>query len=96
VVPESLSNEKFANAWAEWVEYRLEAGVEHGWPVNVRSFRKALDKCEKWGVMRSIAAIDFSIEMGYRGLFEPRYPTNQNQPSGLKKGLNEPKIIPRL
>jgi hypothetical protein len=89
-VPESLSDRNFVHAWTEWVEYRLEAGAEHHWPVGALSFRKALTKCEKWGIARSIAAIDYSIEMGYRGLFEPRYPEN------LNNAAKEQKIVPRL
>jgi hypothetical protein len=77
-IPLFLANEKFISAWIEWIEYRLECGRAMRWPTNIRCFRKSMKLCEEMGVERSIAAIDYSIERSYRGLFErPRFETRR-------------------
>lgn len=83
-IPISLSTVEFLEAWKEWVEYRTEAGKKYHWVTTSRVFRKSLQKCEKWGIERSIAAIDVSIEMGWRGLFESQYqkPTSSKSSNG--------------
>jgi hypothetical protein len=84
-IPLLLLTESFSEAWQEWVEYRIEAGKQMGWVTNDRVFQKSMNKCEKWGIERSVAAIDFSIEMGYRGLYEPRkIVTSPKSPSSKK------------
>lgn len=67
-----LQTSKFLSSWGEWIDYRLEVGRQHRWATTVHCFQKHLNKCVQWGPDRAIEAIDHSIEMGYRGLFEPR------------------------
>lgn len=83
-IPISLSTVEFLEAWKEWVEYRTEAGKKYRWVTTSRVFKKSLQKCQEWGIERSIAAIDLSIEMGWRGLFESQYqkPANSNPANG--------------
>jgi hypothetical protein len=89
-IPLLLRTQEFIEQWADWVEYRLECGRFYGCPATYRCFRQSMRKCERWGLQRSILAIEHSIEAGYRGLYEPLYPRD------LKKEPNEPKITPRL
>ena len=69
-IPGPMRTGQFIRAWTEWIEYRIEAGKEMRWPITKLCFRMQLRKCSKWGPERAIAAIDHSIEMGYRGIWE--------------------------
>ena len=85
-IPLLLCTDAFISEWADWVEYRLECGRIYRWPTTIRCFRKTLIQCEQWGPQRSINAIDYSIRMGYRGLFEPRSFPSQKFPKEHKIG----------
>jgi len=74
-------------AWREWVETRIERGMQNRWTTDMPCFRQSMKKCERWGKQRAIVAIEFSIEAGYRGLFEPLYQQSQfpQQLNGKKR-----------
>jgi hypothetical protein len=82
-IPLLLQTDKFISAWVEWIEHRRECGRLMRWPTTIRCFTKAMKICELIGAERAIAAIDFSIMMGYRGLFER--PQRQKPQSPAKK-----------
>lgn len=58
----------FTEAAASWEQHRREKG--HTLTPLARS--RWLKKCEALGEARAIAAIDYSIEKGYTGMFEER------------------------
>jgi hypothetical protein len=64
--PDSLATEQFQIAWLEWVIHRDQIKK----PMTPLAAQKLLKKLEEWGPERAIAAIEFSITMGYRGIFE--------------------------
>jgi hypothetical protein len=80
-IPLLMLTESFKTAWEEWVQYRIEVGRKMRWPVTFQCFSKAMQKCEQWGPERAVAAIDYSIEMAYRGIFEPRQFDRPDRPS---------------
>lgn len=81
-IPLLLRTAEFIAAWTEWIEHRLECTREYSakWPITIQCFKLAIRKCERWGVERSVSAIEHSIEMCYRGLYEPRKFDNPSRP----------------
>ncbi|WP_029190633.1 helix-turn-helix domain-containing protein [Verrucomicrobium spinosum] len=77
----------FANAWQEWEQHLKEKRK----PLTPSCRSKQLKKAQGWGEARAIAAINFSIEKNYQGLFEePDYSRNQQHqgtkpPPGISK-----------
>lgn len=65
--PESLRTKEFSEAWNEWTQHRQEIRKT----LKPMAVTKQLNKLDKWGETRAIAAINHSIEQGYTGLFEP-------------------------
>lgn len=66
-IPEELQTERFKAAWAEWAAHRRHSKTS----LTPEGERRALGKLRKWGEARAVAAIENSLEQGYRGLFEP-------------------------
>lgn len=85
--PDWIATEPFLESWAEWVDYQSVRGK----PLTAGSAKRQLQDMGKWGVTRSIAAIDYSIKQGYTGLIEPKtnghYP--QTKPPAPSQGLVE-------
>jgi hypothetical protein len=71
-IPAGMQKEEFIEVWSDWVEYRLECGRKYRWPTTVRCFRRTMKFCQSIGVRRAVKAIDRSIQLGYRGVFEDR------------------------
>ncbi len=65
-IPEKLNTPEFKTAWAEWEQHRKEIKKRQT-PLSVS---KQLKKLSGWGVTRSIAAINHSIEKAYQGIYE--------------------------
>jgi hypothetical protein len=82
-IPLLMLTEQFCGAWQEWVEYRTQAGKKNKWVTNAIVFKKTMQRIEKWGPERAVEAINHSIEMGYRGIFEEKKFSAKN--SGPKK-----------
>jgi hypothetical protein len=89
-IPLLLRTPEFISEWSEWIEHRLEIGYAYKFYTSLGCFERAMRKCERWGIQRAIAAIDNSIALCYRGLYEPLYSSSLNQQP------REQKIIPRL
>lgn len=67
VIPLPFTTEAFALAWARWELHRKQKKN----PITQETRTSQLSKCLEWGEIRSIAAINNSIEKGWVGLFEP-------------------------
>ncbi len=63
-----LDTDRFRTAWAEWQQHKKEIGN----PLRGLAATKLLNKLAKWGEGRAVAAIDHSIENGWKGVFEPK------------------------
>lgn len=64
-VPEALRDPGFLKAWEEWLNFRQSKRK----PVSAIAASRQLEKCQKWGVEKSIQSIDRSIQCDYQGLF---------------------------
>lgn len=65
-----MRSSDFIEAWTAWIEYRLEAGRLYRWVTTIRCFKRTMILCQRIGVKRATQAIDRSIMLGYRGVFE--------------------------
>ena len=66
-LPKSLTTDRFMAAWVEWQIHRKE--IKH--KLTPTTIHRQLLKCEGLGHDRAIRAIEYSIEQGYVGIFEP-------------------------
>lgn len=67
-IPDGLKSDQFLHAWCEWQDYRRQAKLKSLTPIGSAKQLKAL---EAMGTERAIAAINFSIQQNYQGIFEP-------------------------
>lgn len=67
-IPASLNTPEFLKAWAEWNQHRVEKKK----PQTNLSCQKQLKFLESIGIQRAIAAINFSIEKGWEGIYEQK------------------------
>ena len=73
VFPPDLDTPDFAEAWAEWEQYRREAKKA----LTKATIKKQLTMLDKLGSEFAIEAINQSIERGWTGLFEPTQNSNR-------------------
>jgi hypothetical protein len=69
-VPSEMQKDEFIEAWSDWIEYRLECGRIYRWVTTIRCFSRMMKFCHSLGAERATKAIDRSIQLGYRGIFE--------------------------
>lgn len=67
-LPPSLNSRKFRLAVVRWFEHLAEKGSLPG----AISWRGQIIEMGKWGADRAIAAIEYSIRQGYKGIHEER------------------------
>lgn len=67
-VPASINTPEFLKAWAEWNQHRVEKKK----PQTSLSCQKQLSFLESIGTQRAIAAINYSIEKGWEGIYESK------------------------
>jgi len=67
VLPASIDSKEMQVAWANWVRHRKEIKS----PLTPTQTDAVLRKLERWGISRSLAAIENTIENGWIGLREP-------------------------
>jgi hypothetical protein len=67
-IPASLNTPDFLKAWAEWNQHRVEKKK----PQTNLSCQKQLKFLESIGTQRAIAAINYSIEKGWEGIYESK------------------------
>lgn len=90
-IPEPLRTMAFMCAWKEWKTHRSQKRGK----LTPLSAKKQLDRLEKMGSARAVAAINYSIEKGWVGLFEPDAATfgkQQSVPIYTQKTTLEEKI----
>ena len=73
-IPEGLDCEEFQEAWARWSKHRKEIRQS----LTPSTTAAQLKKLGAWGVTRAVAAIDHSIEKGWKGIFEESSNGNGN------------------
>jgi hypothetical protein len=78
-----MRTDEFIESWVDWIEYRIECGRRYRWAITIRSFRRMMKFCESIGPERAARAIDRSIQLGYRGIFEDRIQAQRQQPRKL-------------
>jgi hypothetical protein len=73
---------EFETAWAEWVNHRKHKRAS----LTPEAIKRQRAKLAAMGETRAIAAINFSIEQGYTGIFEPTQNNGTNQRNSTKGG----------
>ena len=79
--PVELDTPEFREAWEEWKQHRIEMRKK----MTPTGSRRLLVKLATWGEERAIAAIHYSLEQGWQGLFEPRDDQANGNGSGPAK-----------
>jgi phage replication O-like protein O len=67
-IPESLQTDEFIAAWQEWIQHKTEIKNK----MTPLAAKKALKKMCGWSASRAIAAIEYSIEKGWKGIYEDK------------------------
>jgi len=67
-LPPELDTVEFGNAWAEWEQHRREIKKK----LTPMAAKRQINSLAKMGFSQAIAAIHFSIEKGYTGIFEAK------------------------
>ena len=75
-IPEGLQTDQFALAWKDWIQHRKEIKK----PLTKKQSEKQLATFEKWGVERSVKAIDHTVGKGWQGIREPESSVNPTAP----------------
>jgi hypothetical protein len=75
----AMQDEKFITAWIDWIGYRLDCQRIHRWKASIHCFERMMRLCERLGPQKATEAIDRSIMLGYRGLFEDSYQENKSR-----------------
>ena len=66
-IPFSLNTTEFLKAWENWRQLRKEIKK----PLTEKSIEMQMKDFTTWGVVRSIAAIEYTIKKGWQGIREP-------------------------
>jgi len=75
LIPDSLKDREFIEAWHQWERYRKE--IRHSLTKSTANMQ--LKKLNSFGLEKAIASIYQSIEHGWIGLFEPRFRQKMEQ-----------------
>jgi hypothetical protein len=86
------AHDEFMRQWTRWLEDLFARRVK----VTAGAIEEQMDACARMGPAKACEAIHRSIQSGWSGLFWPKGETPNDYRQDLKKGLNEPKITPRL
>jgi hypothetical protein len=82
-IPSYIATPALMNAWGEWCQYNEDKGH----PLVFRTAKGQHSKFENWGEARSIAAIEHSMDNGYKGLIEPK-DTDKGRVTRQSQGLD--------
>jgi hypothetical protein len=77
-LPEGLDCEEFREAWTRWTKHRKEIRES----LTPSTTAAQLKRLGAWGVTRAVAAIDYSIEKGWKGIYEES--SNGNSKHGFR------------
>lgn len=83
--PDELDSLSFVRAWADWLADRAERRLPR---YTARAREKQLKRLAEMGEERAIAAIEWSIAQGYKGIFEP--PVVAEKQAGKSLGPTKP------
>jgi len=72
-LPSIIASPALMTKWGEWCQYQQDKGH----PLVYRTAKVQQDSFTEWGEARSIAAMDFSMAQGYKGLVDPVGNSNQ-------------------
>ena len=72
-IPSSLNRKDFVKIWENWLEHLKQKRKQ----PTILAGEMQLKKLESMGIERAMAALKFSIEGNYQGIFEPN-PRQQN------------------
>ena len=72
-LPTFIATPALMTKWGEWCQYQQDKGH----PLVYRTAKAQQDSFAEWGEARSIAAMDFSMAQGYKGLVDPVGNSNQ-------------------
>jgi hypothetical protein len=67
-IPPELNTPRFCASWAEWAEHRRQIRKK----LTKSTAEKQLARLARWGEPRAVAAIEYSIEQGYEGIYEKK------------------------
>lgn len=67
-IPAILNNQRFLEAWLQWIEHLKEKRTK---PTSL-ALKLQLKKLSKMELWRAIQCIEYSIEHNYQGLWEPK------------------------
>jgi DNA-binding transcriptional regulator YhcF (GntR family) len=81
-IPSYIATPALMNVWGEWCQYNEDKGH----PLAFRTAKGQHGKFEKWGEARSIAAMEHSMDNGYKGLIEPK--ENSQRTTRQSQGLD--------
>lgn len=82
IYPEVLRCDAFVQAWQSWIEY---LGSEY----KPRGQKSQLTRLSKWGAGRAVAAIEYSIAQGFKGIYEESGRSAANDPRGNEALMKE-------
>lgn len=70
-INENMRKDGFPEAWADWVTYRQER-AENGEPFTSMTRRANMLLCERYGTVKAVAVIRFSISKSCKSLVDPK------------------------
>jgi hypothetical protein len=73
VFPDNLQTPEFQKLWAEWEAHRVAKRAK----LTPQTRSKQLSKLSRWGTSRAIAALSYTLEQGWTGIFEEHQKSNQ-------------------
>ena len=82
-IPTIIASPAMMTKWGEWCQYQQDKGH----PLVYRTAKAQQGSFAEWGEARSIAAMDFSIAQGYKGLIEPKGTGNSKRPTTLDNSM---------
>jgi hypothetical protein len=80
-IPASLAGADFVEAWKLWEDHR--SSIKGLKAATKTAVEQQLKRLAKWGVSRSVAAIQHSVANSYQGIFEEK---DNASPATVKKG----------
>ena len=85
-LPLDFQIDAFREAWSTWVDSRRE--TRH--PLTANAAKIAKGKCVRWGVAKSIQALNDSTVGGWQGLFEPKENQGGNRNAATPNRVQAP------
>jgi hypothetical protein len=83
-LPECLQTEEFLSIWKEWEQHRKCKRATLSPPA----IKRQLKKLSSMGCTRAIAALDFTMEKGWTGIFENENGNGAHQKSNTRSTIN--------